>query len=139
MTDGRDDSRRATEPTRGQEAPDQLGRPHARELVRRRSGTYRAPETGRHHHIGAAPQRQPVLGDAPGEGGYVEVAAVQLAGRTVLQLHRQRDRHVRLMQQAAADLDFEEAARQRDAVAAVDAELERRQGDDGPPAAGNGR
>lgn len=137
MTDGRDDSRRATDPTRGQDAADQPARPDARELVRRRSGTYRAPETGRHHHIGAAPQRQPVLGDAPGTGGYVEVAAVQLAGRTVVQLRRQRERHARLMQQSAADLDFEEAARQRDAVAAVDAELERR-GQEGPAAPGIG-
>ncbi len=138
MTDGRDDSRRAAEPTRGQDASDQPARPHARELVRRRSGTYRAPETGRHHHIGAAPQRQPVLGDAPGAGGYVEVAAVQLAGRTVVQLRRQRERHARLMQQSAADLDFEEAARQRDAASAVDAELERRRGQNGPAAPGIG-
>ncbi len=114
-------------------------RPRARDLVRRRSGTYRAPETGRHHHIGAAPERQPVLGEAGSAGGYVEVAAVQLAGRTLVQLRRQRERHARLMQRAAADLDFEEAARQRDAVAAVDAELERREGQDGPTAFGDGR
>jgi hypothetical protein len=38
-------------------------RPTARDLVRRRSGTYRRPETGRHHHIGAAPELQPLLGE----------------------------------------------------------------------------
>ncbi len=101
-------------------------RPNARELVRRRSGTYGAPETGRHHHIGAAPQRQPVLGETPGDAAYVEAAPVQLAGRTDAQLRQQRGRHERLMARAAADLDFEEAARQRDSVAAVDAELARR-------------
>jgi excinuclease UvrABC nuclease subunit len=98
----------------------------ARDLVRKRRGTYRAPETGRHHHIGAAPEKQPLLGEDGAE--YVETAAVQLAQRTVAQLRAQRDRDAARMAAAAEALDFEGAARLRDAVAAVDAELQRRGG-----------
>lgn len=99
-------------------------RPSARELVRRRRRDYRAPETGRHHHIGAAPERQPLLGEQGPE--YVETAAVQLAARTVAQLEQQRDRGRAQMAQAAEALDFETAARLRDAVGAVESELDRR-------------
>lgn len=97
----------------------------ARDLVRKRRGTYRAPETGRHHHIGSAPDKQPLLGE-DGGSEYVETAAVQLAARTVAQLRAQRDRAAARMAAAADALDFEAAARERDAVAAVDAELARR-------------
>ena len=96
----------------------------ARDLVRRRRGTYRAPETGRHHHIGAAPERQPLLGEDGAE--YVETAAVQLAERTTAQLQAQRERTRARMERAAAELDFESAARLRDALTAVDGELSRR-------------
>ena len=96
----------------------------ARDLVRRRRGTYRAPETGRHHHIGAAPERQPLLSEDGAE--YVETAAVQLAARTTAQLQAQRARTQTRMERAAAELDFESAARLRDALAAVDGELARR-------------
>lgn len=99
-------------------------RPSARDLVRRRRRDYRAPETGRHHHIGAAPERQPLLGEDGAE--YVETADVQLAERTVAQLERQRDRVRARMTEAAEALDFERAARLRDAVGAVEGELERR-------------
>ena len=104
-------------------------RPSARDLVRRRRGVYRAPETGRHHHIGAAPDRQPLLGDdgsAADGPRYVEAAAVQLAQRTVAQLQRQRERTRAQMAEAARDLDFEGAAGLRDALAAIGAELVRR-------------
>jgi len=101
-------------------------RPSARDLVRKRRGDYRAPETGRHHHIGAAPELQPLLGDEGSE--YVETAAVQLAERTVAQLEQQRDRTRTKMERAAAELDFEAAARLRDALAAVEGELLRRRG-----------
>jgi len=101
-------------------------RPSARDLVRKRRGDYRAPETGRHHHIGAAPELQPLLGDDGSE--YVETAAVQLAERTVAQLERQRDRTRARMERAAGELDFETAARLRDALAAVEGELLRRRG-----------
>lgn len=97
----------------------------ARDLVRKRRGIYKAPETGRHHHIGAAPERQPQLGDE-GAAQYVETAAVQLAERTVAQLQAQRERVRTAMAAAAGELDYERAAQLRDALAAVDAELERR-------------
>ena len=99
-------------------------KPSARDLVRKRSQTYSRDETGRHHHIGAAPDQQPVFGD---EGmQYVETADVQLAERTVGQLEEQRARVERDMTSAAADLRFEDAARLRDDLARVDAELARR-------------
>jgi len=101
-------------------------RPSARDLVRKRRGDYRAPETGRHHHIGAAPELQPLLGEDGSE--YVETAAVQLAERTVAQLEQQRGRTRSRMEQAAGELDFERAARLRDALAAVEGELLRRRG-----------
>ena len=99
-------------------------RPTARDLVRRRSRSYRRDETGRHHHIGAAPEQQPLLTD---EGAtLIGTSAVQLAGRTVAQLRDQRGRIERQMAAAAEDLRFEDAARLRDDLAAVDAELGRR-------------
>ena len=99
-------------------------RPTARDLVRKRSRSYPRDETGRHHHIGAAPERQPLLTD---EGAtLIGTSAVQLASRTVAQLQGQRRRIAGQMTTAAAELRFEDAARLRDDLAAVDAELERR-------------
>ena len=99
-------------------------RPSARDLVRKRAGTYKQDETGRHHHIGAAPERQPMLTE---DGAtLIGTSAVQLASRTVAQLQEQRARTERDMAAAAADLRFEDAARLRDDLAALDAELERR-------------
>lgn len=99
-------------------------RPTARDLVRKRARTYKQDETGRHHHIGAAPERQPLLTD---DGAVlIGTSAVQLASRTVAQLQEQRARTGREMAAAAAELRFEEAARLRDDLAAVDAELGRR-------------
>lgn len=96
----------------------------ARDLVRKRSRTYRAPDTGRHHHIGAAPERQPVLGE---QGtSYVGTSPVQLAARTLAQLEAQRDRLRSEMAAAAQALRFEDAARLRDDLAALDGELGRR-------------
>ena len=97
----------------------------ARDLVRRRSRTYKAPETGRHHHIGAAPELQPVLGE-DGTSSYVGTSDVQLASRTTAQLEQQRDDLARQMQAAAAELEFEQAASLRDDLDRVEAELERR-------------
>lgn len=99
-------------------------KPSARDLVRKRSRSYRRDETGRHHHIGAAPDLQPVLGDDGAQ--YVGTSPVQLASRTVAQLEEQRERLARQMTSAAEALDFERAAALRDDVAAVDAELARR-------------
>lgn len=103
---------------------DSTPRPSARDLVRRRSRTYRAPETGRHHHIGAAPERQPVLGE---QGtSYVGTSPVQLAGRTLAQLQAQRARLASDMARAAEELRFEDAAALRDDLDRVDAEIARR-------------
>ncbi len=99
-------------------------KPSARDLVRKRSRSYRRDETGRHHHIGAAPDLQPVLGDDGMQ--YVGTSPVQLASRTVAQLEQQRARLDRQMAEAAAGLEFEKAASLRDDLAAVDAELARR-------------
>ena len=98
--------------------------PRARDLVRKRSRTYKAADTGRHHHIGAAPERQPVLGQ---EGtSYVGTSPVQLGARTVGQLRAQRARLQRDMAAAAQELRFEDAAALRDDLDRVDAELARR-------------
>ena len=99
-------------------------KPSARDLVRKRSRSYRRDATGRHHHIGAAPEQQPLLTD---EGAtLIGTSAVQLASRTLPQLREQRDRIAQQMATAAEGLDFERAAQLRDDVAAVDAELQRR-------------
>ncbi|MCY7364725.1 MAG: hypothetical protein LH469_05350 [Frankiaceae bacterium] len=98
--------------------------PTARDLVRRRSRSYAQDETGRHHHMGGAPERQPLLTD---EGAtLIGTSAVQLASRTVPQLQAQRDRVLAAMACAADELRFEDAARLRDDLVAVDAELARR-------------
>lgn len=96
----------------------------ARDLVRRRSRSYRQDETGRHHHIGAAPDRQPLLG----EDGltYVGTSDVQLAGRTLAQLEAQRTQVAAAMAAAATELRFEDAARLRDDLTRLDAERSRR-------------
>lgn len=105
------------------DAPNPL-RPSARDLVRKRSRTYRKPETGRMHHIGAAPDAVPVH---TVDGVVIgRTTSWQLADRTVAQLREQRDGAVAQMASAAADLDFEAAARLRDDLAALHAELQRR-------------
>lgn len=105
---------------------EQPPRPTARDLVRKRSRSYRAPETGRHHHIGAAPELQPVLGDDG--SSYVGTSQVQLAARTVAQLEQQAARLRTGMAEAAQDLRFEDAAALRDDLTRVEAELARRAG-----------
>jgi excinuclease UvrABC helicase subunit UvrB len=98
--------------------------PSARDLVRRRTRS-RAPDTGRRHHIGAAPAAVPVHTE---DGvGVARATSWQHADRTPSQLEAQREASAAAMARAAADLDFEGAARWRDELAAVEAELERRQ------------
>lgn len=99
-------------------------KPSARDLVRKRRGTYTAPDTGRHHHLGGAPAKMP-LHDADG-ARYTETTDVQLASRTVPQLQAQRAHLEAAMARAAEALDFEAAAAARDDLARVDAELARR-------------
>ena len=103
---------------------DEPERPSARDLVRRRSRSYRAPETGRHHHIGAAPELQPVLGDDG--SSYVGTSQVQPAARPLAQLQAQAARVRAGMAEAAADLRFEDAAALRDDLGRIEAELARR-------------
>lgn len=101
--------------------PDRLS---ARDLVRTRSQRYRAPDTGRMHHIGAAPDEVPVHTD---EGvTTARTTAWQLADRTATQLDALRATAAKGMTRAAEELDFERAARLRDELAALDAELARR-------------
>lgn len=102
-------------------------RPSARDLVRKRT-RYRAPDTGRRHHIGAAPAAVPVHTD---EGvGVARTTAWQLADRTPTQLREQRASTQEQMRVAAESLDFEAAARLRDELAALDDELASRRGPD---------
>lgn len=96
----------------------------ARDLSRNRERSYPAAETGRHHHLGAAPDEQPV--HAADGVAATATAAVQMAARTTHHLRTQRSYLARRMEQAARDLDFEDAATSRDAIAAIDAELTRR-------------
>jgi excinuclease UvrABC helicase subunit UvrB len=96
----------------------------ARDLVRKRRGVYKAPETGRHHHLGGAPERMPLHDEAGAR--YTETTDVQLASRTVPQLRAQREQLAAVMAQASAALDFERAAAVRDDLVRVDAELARR-------------
>ncbi len=96
-------------------------RRRADDLSRRRSRTYRAPATGRVHHLGQAPPQQPVATD----GGLVftEASRVRLS-RLMLPQVQALARDLRDRMAAAADAtDFEEAARLRDELAAVEAEL----------------
>lgn len=96
----------------------------ARDLVRKRSRSYKRDETGRHHHIGAAPEQQPLLGDDG--SSYVRTSDVQLAARTVTQLTALQQQVEREMTAAAADLRFEDAAALRDELSRITAELARR-------------
>ena len=111
----------------GEPPPD---KPSTRDLVRKRARSYRRDETGRHHHIGAAPEQQPLLGEDGMQ--YVETSDVQLADRTVAQLQAQRSRAEQQMTVAAAELRFEDAGRFRDDLARLDAELVRRSGSASP-------
>ena len=118
------------------------GTPSARELVRKRSRSYARDQTGRHHHIGAAPELQPLLDDNDGSS-YVRTSDVQLAGRTLAQLTKLKVKVEGEMAAAADDLLFERAAALRDDLARITVELvqrgagarHRRPFDHGEPAA----
>ena len=100
------------------------GSGRARDLVGRRRQR-KAADTGRVHHLGAAPRLMPVL-----EGDKVETstrtAAVQLAARTRWELEQLLADIDSEMAAAAAALDFEQAGRLRDELGRVRAELDRR-------------
>ena len=96
----------------------------ARELVRKRRKTYAAPDTGRRHHIGAAPEVVPLHTD---KGvGVTRTTSWQLADRTPAQLEAQQALTADKMRSAADALDFEEAANLRDELTAVEDEIIRR-------------
>lgn len=99
-------------------------RRQADELSRRRAGRYRAPETGRVHHLGQAPALQPVVTSDGVEMS--EAAAVRLARLMDAQVVALGEDLRARMASAAQAMDFEGAARLRDEAAAVDAELARR-------------
>lgn len=107
---------------------DQTPRVDGRELSRRRSTRRRYPDTGRRHHLGAAPPRMPVYGPDGSIVATTRTSAHQLASLTVLQLDRLGDTLRTEMAGAAAALDFELAAGVRDELAAVTAERARRAG-----------
>lgn len=106
-----------------QPGPSAAGR--ARELVGRRRPR-KAPDTGRVHHLGAAPAVMPVLSDDGADDGSTRTAAVQLAARTRWELDRLATELDAQMTAAASALDFERAGRLRDELARVRAELDRR-------------
>lgn len=103
------------------------GSGRARDLVGRRRPR-KAPETGRVHHLGAAPAIMPVLedDDAGTSGASTRTAAVQLASRTRWELDRLVEDISAEMAAASAALDFELAGRSRDELARVHAEIDRR-------------
>ena len=103
------------------------GSGRARDLVGRRRPR-KAPDTGRVHHLGAAPALMPVLesdGARTSETS-TRTAAVQLASRTRWELDRLAEDIGAEMATASAALDFELAGRLRDELARVRAELDRR-------------
>src|ERR1700712_67608 len=100
------------------------GSGRARDLVGRRR--QRKPrETGRVHHLGAAPRMMPVLQNDGAETS-TRTAAVQLASRTRWELEQLLADITAEMALASTDLDFELAARLRDELVRVQAELDRR-------------
>jgi hypothetical protein len=103
------------------------GSGRARDLVGRRRPR-KASDTGRVHHLGAAPRLMPVLeGDGAGSSQTAtRTAAVQLASRTRWELDQLRADTDAERAAAAAALDFEQAGRLRDELARVEAELDRR-------------
>lgn len=100
----------------------------ARDLTRRSTRRKGLPETGRMHHLGAAPEWMPVLGADGAQVGRTRVSPLQLASRTRFQLERLLTAVEDQMRTSAAAGDYEAAAGHRDEAVAVRAELERRSG-----------
>jgi hypothetical protein len=106
----------------GGQVPAGSGR--ARDLVGKRRPR-KAPDTGRVHHLGAAPRLMPVL-EGDGVETSTRTAAVQLASRTRWELDQLLADIGAEMAAAAAELDFELAGRLRDELIRVQGELDRR-------------
>jgi len=98
----------------------------ARELSRRRSTRRRYVDTGRRHHLGAAPELLPVYGEDGAITGTTRTSVHQLASLTAHQLAALAATVTAEMAAAAATQDYETAQRCRDEVAAVRAEITRR-------------
>jgi len=97
----------------------------ARELTRTTVTRPQSRDTGRRHHIGAAPPVLAVL-RPDGTTGHTRTAPVQLVDQTAAQLERLAARLTEQMAGAAQRLDFEAAAEFRDEVQAARRELARR-------------
>jgi hypothetical protein len=103
----------------------------ARELSRGSVKRPAPPDTGRRHHIGAAPAELVMLGvlGADGADGVTRTtrtAPIQLADLNDSQLRTLATRIESEMARAADALDFELAAHLREEAAAVHRELDRR-------------
>lgn len=98
----------------------------ARELSRRRSTRRRYVDTGRRHHLGAAPELLPVYGEDGAITGTTRTSAHQLASLTAHQLAALAATVTAEMAAAAATQEYETAQRCLDEVAAVRAEIARR-------------
>jgi hypothetical protein len=107
----------------GGQIPDGSGR--ARDLVGRRRPR-KPSDTGRVHHLGAAPRLMPVLREDGAETA-TRTAAVQLASRTRWELEQLVADLNAEMAAAAAALDFERAGRLRDELITVQSEIDRRE------------
>lgn len=105
-------------------APVPAGSGRARDLVGRRK-QHKPRDSGRVHHLGAAPPVMPVLHEGGAEST-TRTAAVQLASRTRWELEQLLADITSEMAAAAAALDFERAGRLRDDLAQVQEELDRR-------------
>lgn len=105
------------------------GSGRARDLVGRSRPRRKAPDTGRVHHLGAAPAQMPVLKNegAGTAATSTRTAAVQLASRTRWELDRLVEDISAEMAGASAALDFELAGRLRDELARAHAERDRRE------------
>ena len=95
----------------------------ARELSRRRRGRRTYAETGRRHHLGAAPERMPLYGPDGSIVGTTRTSAHQLASMTPFQLDSLRTRVVAEMTAAATAEDFERAGELRDELTPLAAEI----------------
>ncbi|GAA2019287.1 hypothetical protein WDZ16_13510 [Pseudokineococcus marinus] len=104
------------------------GAGRARDLVRGRRRAARSPDPGgRRHHMGAVPERMPVL-RPDGSRGTTRTSVVQLTAATAHRLEALEAELDAEMRALAAEGRYEEAAWSRDELAAVRGERARRAG-----------
>ncbi|MEP7055908.1 MAG: UvrB/UvrC motif-containing protein [Actinomycetota bacterium] len=102
-----------------------VGARRARDLSRTRTARPRVRDTGRRHHIGEVPAVVTVI-KADGTVTTTRTSTLQLRDNTPSQLQALARAIEADMQNAAAALDFEEAAHLRDELEAVRRELSSR-------------